>query len=89
MTTSTVPFSLFERGIVKQAVVDSFVKLNPRQQMKNPVMFVVWIGSVLTTALFFRSADRFHPRSNAVAVVHRAVRQLCRSTGGRPQPRPG
>jgi K+-transporting ATPase ATPase B chain len=55
MTTSTVPFSLFERGIVKQAVVDSFVKLNPRQQMKNPVMFVVWIGSVLTTALFFQA----------------------------------
>ncbi len=55
MTTSTVPFSLFERDIVKQAVVDSFVKLSPRQQMKNPVMFVVWIGSVLTTALFFQA----------------------------------
>jgi K+-transporting ATPase ATPase B chain len=55
MTTSTVPFSLFEREIVKQAVVDSFKKLNPQQQMKNPVMFVVWIGSVLTTALFFQA----------------------------------
>ena len=55
MTTSTVPFSLFERDIVKQALVDSFKKLSPRQQMKNPVMFVVWVGSVLTTALFFQA----------------------------------
>ena len=55
MTTNTVSFSLFERGIVKQAVVDSFKKLDPRQQMRNPVMFVVWVGSVLTTALFFQA----------------------------------
>ncbi len=55
MTTNTVPFSLFERDIVKQAVVDSFKKLDPRQQMRNPVMFVVWVGSVLTTALFFQA----------------------------------
>ncbi len=55
MTTKTIPFSLFERGIVKQAVVDSFKKLSPQQQMKNPVMFVVWVGSVLTTALFFQA----------------------------------
>jgi K+-transporting ATPase ATPase B chain len=53
MTTTT--FSLFERAIVKQAVLDSFKKLSPRQQMKNPVMFVVWVGSVLTTALFFQA----------------------------------
>ncbi|OIR04753.1 potassium-transporting ATPase B chain [mine drainage metagenome] len=55
MTTKAIPFPLFERGIVKQAVVDSFRKLSPRQQMKNPVMFVVWVGSVLTTALFFQA----------------------------------
>ncbi|MGC2167196.1 MAG: potassium-transporting ATPase subunit KdpB [Gallionella sp.] len=55
MTTKTIPFSLFQRDIVKQAVVDSFKKLSPRQQMKNPVMFVVWVGSVLTTALFFQA----------------------------------
>ncbi len=55
MTTKTIPFSMFERGIVKQAVVDSFKKLSPQQQMKNPVMFVVWVGSVLTTALFFQA----------------------------------
>ena len=55
MTTKAIPFSLFERNIVKQAVVDSFKKLSPQLQMKNPVMFVVWVGSELTTALFFQA----------------------------------
>jgi potassium-transporting ATPase ATP-binding subunit len=35
--------------LVKRAIVDSFAKLNPRAMMKNPVMFVVEVGSVLTT----------------------------------------
>ncbi len=52
---TTLQFSLFERTIVKQAVVDSFKKLSPRQQMKNPVMFVVWVGSLLTTGLFVQA----------------------------------
>jgi K+-transporting ATPase ATPase B chain len=55
MTTKTVPFPLFERDIFKQAVVDSFKKLSPQQQMKNPVMFVVWVGSILTTLLFIQA----------------------------------
>jgi len=55
MTTKTIPFPLFESNIVKQAVVDSFKKLDPRQQMRNPVMFVVWVGSILTTALFIQA----------------------------------
>jgi potassium-transporting ATPase ATP-binding subunit len=40
--------------IAKCAIVDSFVKLNPRSMMKNPVMFVVEVGSVLTTLQFIR-----------------------------------
>jgi K+-transporting ATPase ATPase B chain len=44
---------LFEAGIVRQAIVDSFRKLSPRVQARNPVMFVVAVGSVLTTILFF------------------------------------
>ncbi|MGB8408862.1 MAG: potassium-transporting ATPase subunit KdpB [Gallionella sp.] len=55
MTSKTIPFPLFERDIVKQAVVDSFKKLGPQQQMKNPVMFVVWVGSILTTLLFIQA----------------------------------
>ncbi len=45
---------LVEPEIVRRAVVDSFVKLNPRTLMRNPVMFVVGVGSVLTTILFFK-----------------------------------
>jgi len=43
--------SLIDRKILKQAAVESFRKLTPRQQWKNPVMFVVYLGSLLTTAL--------------------------------------
>ena len=45
---------LVEPEILRRAVVDSFVKLNPRTLMRNPVMFVVGVGSVLTTVLFFK-----------------------------------
>ena len=45
---------LVEPEIVRRAVVDSLVKLNPRTLMRNPVMFVVGVGSVLTTILFFK-----------------------------------
>jgi K+-transporting ATPase ATPase B chain len=46
--------SLFDRSIVQRAAVDSLRKLSPRQVAKNPVMFVVEIGSVLTTAILAR-----------------------------------
>ncbi len=46
--------SLFDPAIMKRATVDSFVKLDPRQMMRNPVMFIVEVGSVLTTILFFQ-----------------------------------
>src|SRR5450756_2220991 len=48
-------FSLFEREIVLQALWDSFKKLMPQQQIRNPVMFVVWVGSILTTLLFIQA----------------------------------
>ena len=46
--------ALFEPAIVRRAIGDAFVKLDPRQMAKNPVMFIVEIGSVLTTLLFVR-----------------------------------
>ena len=46
--------SMFDPAIVRRAIGDSFVKLDPRQMARNPVMFVVEIGSVLTTILFFQ-----------------------------------
>ena len=39
--------------LVRQAVIDSFKKLNPRDEIKNLVMFVVWVGSIWTTAILF------------------------------------
>src|SRR6202047_2842636 len=41
--------SLADSAILSRAVVDSFRKLNPRTMIKNPVMFVVEVGAVLTT----------------------------------------
>ncbi|MDQ1478053.1 MAG: potassium-transporting ATPase ATP-binding subunit, partial [Actinomycetota bacterium] len=46
--------SLFDPAILKRATVDSFLKLDPRQMTRNPVMFIVEVGSVLTTILFFQ-----------------------------------
>jgi K+-transporting ATPase ATPase B chain len=47
---------LFDPPIVRRALKDCFVKLDPRQVAKNPVMFVVEVGSVLTTLLILRDA---------------------------------
>src|SRR5258705_10622194 len=47
--------SLFDAAIVWQAIVDSFGKLTPRRQVRNPVMFVVYVGSILTTLLFVQA----------------------------------
>lgn len=41
--------------LYRRAVVDAFIKLNPRWMVRNPVMFVVEIGSVLTTALWVQA----------------------------------
>src|SRR5580658_10498888 len=46
---------LFDPPIVRRATIDSFVKLNPVTLAKNPVMFVVEVGAVLTTVLMFRT----------------------------------
>lgn len=46
---------LFDGPIVWQAIMDSFIKLDPRLQIRNPVMFIVMIGSIMTTVLFFQS----------------------------------
>src|SRR5437667_10871369 len=58
---------LVEPDILKRAVVDSFVKLSPRTWMKNPVMFVVGVGSVLTTILFFKDLGTSSSNENVFA----------------------
>lgn len=52
--SDTKTISLFNKDIIKQAVIDSISKLKPAHVIKNPVMFVVEIASVLTTAAFLR-----------------------------------
>jgi len=46
--------SIWDPAIVRTAILDSFFKLHPRTMAKNPVMFVVEVGSVLTTAALLR-----------------------------------
>src|ERR1700678_1913727 len=52
--------SLFDSKIVRRASIDALVKLAPRTMMKNPVMFVVEVGSVLTSALLILDLFTHH-----------------------------
>src|SRR6202142_4677994 len=47
--------SLFDSKLVGPAITDSFRKLAPQTQLRNPVMFVVYVGSILTAILFFQA----------------------------------
>ena len=51
--------AVWEWKIVRNAIKDALLKLNPRKMMGNPVMFVVEIGSVITTALLFKGGSAF------------------------------
>lgn len=55
MSHKTQTLSLYDPTLVRPAIVDSFKKLDPRVQWRNPVMFVVYVGSILTTLLFFQA----------------------------------
>ena len=46
--------SMFDPAIVRGALRDCFIKLDPRTMVRNPVMFIVEVGSVICTLLFFR-----------------------------------
>src|ERR1700759_5404370 len=54
MSEKSKRISIWDAKIIRRAIGDSFVKLNPRTMMKNPVMFVVEVGSVLTTLQLVR-----------------------------------
>jgi len=51
--------AIWDMKIVRGAILESFLKLEPRNMMGNPVMFVVEVGSVVTTVLLFRSHTAF------------------------------
>src|SRR5689334_10092069 len=58
--TSARRSSVFSREIVLGAIRDSFPKLDPRLQARNPVMFIVELGSVITTGIFVLDLARGH-----------------------------
>jgi K+-transporting ATPase ATPase B chain len=59
--------SLFDPLIVRRATIDAFVKLDPRQMAKNPVMFVVEVGSVVSAFIFVRDLGSSAAQENVFA----------------------
>ena len=53
MTRKTL--TLFDRSLVKPALLESLRKLDPRVQWRNPVMFTVYVGSLFTSALWIQA----------------------------------
>jgi K+-transporting ATPase ATPase B chain len=49
--------SMFDRSLLTPAILDALRKLDPRVQWRNPVMFVVYLGSILTTGLWVQALD--------------------------------
>ena len=47
--------SMFDRSLLAVAVIDAFRKLDPRVQWRNPVMFVVYVGAILSTVLWIQA----------------------------------
>ncbi len=90
MTEKAQARPLFDGPIMRQAIIASFAKLDPRLQLRNPVMFVVLVGAALTTALWLQAlfGQGEAPASfifaiSRLAVAHRPVR----ATSPRPWPR--
>ncbi len=55
MAVQSMKPSAYSRGLLRRALIDAFVKLNPRVQVRNPVMFMVEVGAALTTLLFVQA----------------------------------
>ena len=59
MTTHKHAIRTFEPALMGQAVVDSLKRMTPMAQWRNPVMFVTWLGALLTTVLAIVDRDGF------------------------------
>jgi len=55
MGTNSKIHSIWNIKIILTAIGDSFLKLSPRHQIRNPVMFTVYVGSILTSVRFFQA----------------------------------
>ena len=88
---------LFEPALVQMATVQSFVMLDPRNMARNPVMFLVEVGTVLTAIVTVQSIvngaaigpDRLPGGADVPAAADRPVRQLRRGPGRGPRQGPG
>jgi K+-transporting ATPase ATPase B chain len=69
MSKSHKSKSLFDLSIIGPAIIDSFKKLDPRHQIKNPVMFVVLIGSIMTTGLWLQAILSQHGEAPAMFIL--------------------
>jgi K+-transporting ATPase ATPase B chain len=55
MSARALPSSLLDPSLVRPALFDALRKLSPKEQIRNPVMFVVYVGSILTTLLWIQA----------------------------------
>jgi K+-transporting ATPase ATPase B chain len=62
----------YDGAMIRRALLDSFLRLNPRYQVRNPVMFVVEVGSVVTTVLFVQALFG-HGEASAGFILHITV----------------
>ncbi|MDM5177283.1 potassium-transporting ATPase subunit KdpB [Massilia sp. DJPM01] len=53
--TTRKTLTLFDTALIGPAIVDAVLKLGPRTQLRSPVMFVVYVGSILTTLMYFQA----------------------------------
>ena len=60
------PTKLFDPKIALPAVIDAFLKLDPRKMVRNPVMFVTMVGALITTVEIFVSAE---PKSFTIQIA--------------------
>ena len=68
------------KKIYRWAIKQAFLKLDPRQQIKNPVMFVVYIGAIAATVLCFEQSDIplwVYHHDHQFTLAHIAVRKFC------------
>ncbi len=77
--------SILQGDIARRALTDSLAKLDPRVQVRNPVMFVVEIGAVITSWAFI-SGRRQRARRPRPRLVHLHDLRLAVADGGLCQP---
>ena len=76
----------YDRGLIVEAVANSFRKLDPRVQIRNPVMFVVWVGALLTLVLFFESVAGMKEGERRTLIIPASLGYGARGTPGGPIP---